>query len=298
MEASVSDDVIDVLRKRFGPLEHIGAGAWSTAFRFHQNGNPMVVRVGRHVEDFDVDAEMSAFSSRELPIPIVAEVASLESPHEHLSICVSSFAKGIPIEAVPRGEWAALVPAVADLFDALRAVSPPSATNVRSWPDVLLAESDNESGRMRGWRDLLAARPGQHEAYEKSRDRLRELSQRDAVVAIKPTLLHCDLVNRNVHVSDGRITGVFDWGCRRWGDHLFDFAWFVFWEPWMENLDVGLLRSELVDRWGAEPHPERLAACLLQIGADHLAYNAFAGDEQAGHDLEARITELGLLEEA
>ncbi len=295
MEAAVGDEVIAVLRDRFGPVAQIGAGAWSTAFRFDLDGAPMVVRVGEHVDDFEIDAEMSAFGRPDLPVPKVTEVSRLEPPHDHLHICISTFAPGTPLEYAAREHWAELVPKVADLLNALRAVSPPAGLTVPSWTDVLCAENDNERGRMAGWRDRLAERPAQHDMYERARAQLRSLCAEDAISSIVPTLLHCDLINRNVHVEGGRITGVFDWGCRRWGDHLFDFAWFVFWDPWMETLDVGLLKAELVKRWGEEPHGDRLRACLLQIGADHLAYNAFAGDHEGGQEVMHRIDELGLL---
>ena len=96
-------------------------------------------------------------------------------------------------------------------------------------------------------------------------------------------LIHGDLINRNVLVNESSITGVFDWGCACYGDHLYDLAWFEFWAPWFPSLDIDLLRSELARRWravGYVPHQkdERLMACYLHIGLDHLAYNAHLGD--------------------
>ena len=90
-------------------------------------------------------------------------------------------------------------------------------------------------------------------------------------------------MNRNVLVEDGRLTGVFDWGCSIYGDHLYDLALFEFWSPWYPDLDIGLLRSTLEQRWheaGYVPPNlvNRLTACYLHIGLDHLAYNAYLGD--------------------
>jgi hygromycin-B 4-O-kinase len=96
-------------------------------------------------------------------------------------------------------------------------------------------------------------------------------------------LIHGDLVNRNVLVDQDRISAVFDWGCSRYGDHLYDLAWFEFWAPWFPSLDIDLLGLELERRWralGYVPHQrdERLLACYLHIGLEHLAYNAYLGD--------------------
>jgi hypothetical protein len=251
-----------------------------------------VVRVGEHVSDFEVDAEMSEYSSSALPIPIVSELDRLEPPHDQLFICVSTFAPGRPLEEVSPDQWAGLVPAVADLLEAMRSVKGPPSL---AWPQTLLAAPIDEDGRLQGWQSELARRPLQQAGYEQAMDRLGELSALPHVADVEATLLHCDLVNRNVHIDDGVITGVFDWGCRRWGDHLYDLAWFDFWSPWIPNLDVELLRSELIGRWGEAPDPDRYAACLLHIGADHLVYNAVIGDPEAGRAVLDRLTALQLL---
>lgn len=296
MEATVGADVVEVLRQRFGDVEHIGAGAWSTAFRCVIDGEPMVVRVGKHVDDFRLDEEMSAYSSADLPIPVVSHVERLAAPHDDFFLCVSTFAPGEPLEHVAADEWADLVPSVVALLGALRSVHRPVAAVVQPWSELLREVPPNDRGRLAGWRDQLEGQPDQFDTYQRVMRRLNDLSEAPSVRSVSPTLLHCDLINRNVHVQDNRITGVFDWGCRRWGDHLFDFAWFQFWDPWMTTLDVELLQAELVAEWGAPPDEDRMAVCLLYIGAEHLIYNAFIGDTAAGVDLTRRISELGLIE--
>jgi hygromycin-B 4-O-kinase len=86
-----------------------------------------------------------------------------------------------------------------------------------------------------------------------------------------------------VLVEGGAISGVFDWGCAAYGDHLYDLAWCMFWAPWHPNLDIPLLREMLERRWREVsywPHnlTARLSVCSLHIGLDHLAYNAFRED--------------------
>ena len=65
------------------------------------------------------------------------------------------------------------------------------------------------------------------DAFERGLDKLKSFDLTD----VPRSLLHCDLMNRNVLVDEGRINAVFDWGCGRLGDHLYDLAWFEFWGP-------------------------------------------------------------------
>lgn len=286
--------VIEALDERFGPVTCIGAGAWSTAFGFTRNGRDLVVRVGEYVSDFLVDAEMSAYASPSLPIPQVIDVDRLDPPHDRFHLCVSTFAPGRPLEMVAEDEWSVLVPAVADLFEALRAVGPPSESAVLPWSAVLLGR-DESDGRLAGWKGKLSAHIEAHAAYQESMAHLTQLCELASVSEVTQTLLHCDMINRNVHVQQGRITGVFDWGCRRWGDHLYDLAWMEFWAPWHPNLDIGALRDELVTRWQIEPDVDRFSACLVHIGADHLIYNAVIDDTEGLGQVRARMIELDLI---
>lgn len=123
--------------------------------------------------------------------------------------------------------------------------------------------------------------------------RLRQLVDN----TVPRSLIHADLLNRNVLVEGSAISGVFDWGCAAYGDHLYDLAWFVFWAPWHPNLDIPLLREALERRWREVdywPHQlaARLSTCALHIGLDHLAYNAFRGDWAALEATAARMRTL------
>lgn len=118
--------------------------------------------------------------------------------------------------------------------------------------------------------------------------------------SVGPTLTHCDLINRNVHVDRDSISGIFDWGCMRWGDHLYDLAWFDFWSSWYPELDIGLLRSELGRRWSdggyaVANQAERERACLLHIGADHLIYNAVIDSPSGLDEVLARMEQFELI---
>lgn len=138
----------------------------------------------------------------------------------------------------------------------------------------------------------------------RSDEALRTPARLDALdlgdVDVDRTLTHGDLINRNVHVADRAVTGIFDWGCLRWGDHLYDLAWFDFWSPWHPKLDVGLLRAELDRRWDDAGHTidrraERERACLTHIGVDHLVYNSVIESWSGLDDVVHRMYDLDLI---
>ena len=150
-----------------------------------------------------------------------------------------------------------------------------------SWRQHLFATLvDTPDQRTHGWRTKLATVPVAEETFVWGYDLLQQV----ASDAVPRSLLHCDLVNRNVLVDKERISGIFDWGCSLYGDHLYELAWFDFWSPWYPALDMALLHRELERRWQAagyipEEKEARLTACYLHIGLDHLAYNSYTGDE-------------------
>lgn len=265
-------------------VEKIGEGAWSTAFGFREGGRDLVIRIGRHESDFRRDQAMSSLATPALPIPEVIEVGRVPGADASMRLhyCVSTRAFGVPLESCGTQEWPAVAELVADAMEAMRAWTPhkaavPSADRpVLPWQEQLLAiERDDLDPRGAGWPAKLATSPRGSEAFTVGLGRLQAIDLDEVPL----TLVHGDLINRNVHLEGESITGIFDWGCQRWGDHLFDLAWFDFWAPWHPNLDIDLLRAALGDRWSAADYKpkreaERINACLVYIGLEHLIYNA------------------------
>lgn len=286
-------------------LTLIGAGAWSRCFGYRVGDAEYAIRFGAHVEDFRKDQRAAAYASAALPIPKILEIGAALGGY----YAIAPRAYGAPLESVDAETWRAVVPSLAAALETLRTVDIAATTGfgdwdahgqatATSWPEHLLAVAeDTPALRIHGWRRKLeAGSPEGSAAFAWGYARL----QRVASAAIPRSLLHCDLMNRNVLVDAGRITAVIDWGCARYGDHLYDLAWFEFWAPWHPNLDVALLRAELTRRWrqvGYTPDgmAERLAACYLHIGLDHLAYNAHLGNWET---LAATAARMKMLVEA
>ena len=149
---------------------------------------------------------------------------------------------------------------------------------------------------MYGWSAKLKQSPRGDTTFRRYQAHLNEILA-DPTFAVPRSLVHGDLINRNVHVADGKVTGLFDWGCSMYGDALYELAWFQFWAPWHPNIDVTLLEAELERRWDAasavmSDRQRRLTACYLYIGLGHLAYNAHLEDWGEVAAVEERLDTL------
>ena len=268
-------------------IKLIGEGAWSRCFGFWQGDNELVIRFGKYIEDFEKDKWAYRYATPNMPIPEVIDIGSYGDKY----YAISTRVHGIPLENVSAAQWRAVVPSLVAAMDEMR-TSDISSTGVGRWArdgnatmarwseHLLAVDVDTPDRRTSGWRKRLAAfSPQGDSTFMRGYDLLNAV----ASDSVPRCLLHCDLINRNVLVDNTRISGIFDWGCSLYGDHLYELAWFEFWAPWSPQLDVQYLRSKLEELWREvgyipENKEARLMACYLHIGLDHLVYNAYLGD--------------------
>ncbi len=289
------------LTREVADVALIGEGAWSRCFGFQLGAEALVIRFGSHVDDFQKDQYASRFAALDLPIPQVIEIG--EAFGGYYAISTRSY--GVPLESLDTSEWTAIIPAVVAALEAMRMADLSATSGVggwdmagqaaaTSWASHLLAVAkEDPASRTYGWRARLRAFPAADATFSWGLDLLNQVVDD----AVPRSLLHCDLINRNVLVSDARVTGIFDWGCSRFGDHLYDLAWFEFWAPWYPALDIQALRVALEQSWheaGYVPQNQaaRLLSCYLHIGLDHLGYNAYLGDASALAETAERMRTL------
>ena len=277
----------DTLKLAATEVELIGEGAWSRCFGFRQAGEALAIRFGHFVDDFQKDQFAYRYAAPALPIPQVHAIGQAFGGY----YAISTRVYGIPLERVDAGQWHALVPAVVGALETLRLADIANTVGFGGWDAqgqagdgswssrLLTVGNDDLTLRIHGWRHKLATVPAGEAAFVWGFDLLQQVVTDD----VPRSLVHCDLVNRNVLVEGTNLTGIFDWGCSIYGDHLYELAWFEFWAPWYPQLDIAYLRTALEQQWQAIGYTptnqaNRLAACYLHIGLDHLAYNAHLGD--------------------
>lgn len=284
-------------------VEWVGAGAWSSCFAFEVDGEPRVVRFGRYLDDFEKDARAAGFATKALPVPAVFEVGRAFDGY----FAISSRARGEMLESLDEEGWMRVLPSLFSALDVMRSIDSSSTHGYgpwdakgdgpyRTWPEFLAAVvADGPERRTHGWtKRLLESREGKS-AFDAGLSCMTRLV--DALPAPGRSVVHADLINRNVLVEGGRITAVLDWGCSFYGDFLYDVAWLAFWAPW----HPGLSKIDIVEcarrHYAAIGLPvpgfeARLRCCMLHIGLDHLAYNAHLGDRAALADVVRRMFPL------
>ena len=268
-------------------VEAVGQGAWSRCYGFSWDTEELVIRFGYHVADFQKDERAFVYAGPALPIPEVLDIGRAFDGY----YAISRRVHGVPLESLNGDEWLAVVPSVVGVLEAMRTADLSATRGVGGWGSdgvapcadwsqhLLAVANDTPDRRTYGWRERLSTNREGEATFTWGYDLLKAVVDE----SVSRSLVHADLISRNVLVAQDGISGVFDWGCSIYGDHLYDLAWFEFWAPWYSELDMGYLRSELESRWrrvGYAPvnRAARLAACYLHIGLDHLAYNAYLGD--------------------
>lgn len=272
-------------------LQPLAGGFWSTAFAYRVENRELVLRLGAVLEGFEMDRRAMAFARPDLPVPEVLDIG--EALGQTYAISVRHH--GRFLETVRADEAVIAGPAIEQTLAALRAVpaepdapaawypsdGPTEGSTWRRWlTDGLV---DDPARRVSGWRKTLAADRELDRLFQACEQRIGELL--DACPE-RRDLVHGDLLNRNVLIAEdaSRITAVFSWKCSVRGDFLFDVAWCTFWALWHPGIAA-------VDLWNRTVNSPTLSdraladAALrhycyeLQIGASHLGWNAWTGNE-------------------
>ncbi|HUQ39076.1 MAG TPA: aminoglycoside phosphotransferase family protein [Acidimicrobiales bacterium] len=306
-QAPAIDDVRSFLLahhdEAISELEPLAGGFWSSAYGYTVGGRELVLRVGDVPEWFEMDrAAALAFAGPDLPIPEVVDVGAGLGR----SYAISVRHHGRFLEAVGADESDRVGPAVVRLLEALRAVPhepgasvswfPPGAadTGWRAWLAAGLSEQPGHP--VSGWRSKLAAEPGLDHLFVAAETRVAELA---VDCPERRDLVHNDLLHANVLVAAdaSRVTGLFSWKCSVRGDFLYDLALCTFWAPWFPGFAaVDIWTRVMASASAADADFADAAArhhCYeLQIGAHHLGWGVWVGDQLALDKVAARLTEI------
>ena len=296
--------VIHTLRAEIGEgvdaVAYQCAGTWSKCFTFRLHGVELVARFGPHVVDFAKDRRAAGFAAHGVPVPGFAALFETEDGW----CAITERVWGAEIENVNRRGWELIERPLLDAIAAMWTIDLSTATGfghwdaagnapMLTWSSVLLAVAeDRPEARIHGWRHKIGQSPVGLETLRTALAELRPIA--GACPHDERSVVHADLLHGNALVVEDRINGIFDWGASMYGDPVFEPAWVSFWAPWHPGIDG----PGFVDRWRVRAmsaerdlsaFDERLRACHLSIGVEHLAYNAYRGRWDVLERVAARI---------
>lgn len=261
-------------------------GEWSRVYAFRHGGRDLVVRFNADRHSFDIDRMALRFASPQLPIPELVEAGTLDDGF----YAISERVFGEFLEELTPEAMVASAPSVLAVLDAMRTAdvgasaglgpwNPDGDGHYASWQEYLVRNLENEvPGRSRAdWSATLEATDVANRAFEAGMEAL------EGLVAHCPdqrSVVHSDLLNRNVFAAGGCITGIIDWQCAMYGDFLYDLAWLTFWAPWHKGVEAADFRARTLAHYrhlGVEvlAFAERMRCYEIHIGLRHLIYQAW-----------------------
>ena len=292
-------DTTRFLQEKFGSqiseLTLLSGGEWSQAYSFIHQDRKYVLRWCNSSETFEKDAFASSFNSEAMLIPKII----YEGMKYDKYFAISEFAQGKFIETLIPIELEKTLPSLFNLFDALRNADLSKSTRYggwdksgigghKSWKEYLLdVKNDHNDALTHGWYTSLANSTLGTNIFDQLYSRL--LSLVDQCPEVRE-LIHADLLNYNLLVSDNKISAVIDWQCSLFGDSLYDIAWFTFYAPWYPQLEAVQLCQKAIAHFESIATntlnlKTRLLCYHLHIGLGSIAYNTFKKDWKAAQEV-------------
>lgn len=266
----------------------LSGGEWSQSFAYKHAGRTLVIRFGRHEEDYLKDKLACKFASAKLPIPNVLEVGQTHGGY----YAISEHADGTMIDNLNHEDMKQTIPSLLATMDGIREADISHTTGYGevdvngngkydSWYDYLMAvNNDTPDRRTYGWKAGLANSPVGFKPFEIGFEALQELARDLPKVR---SLIHDDLLHFNVLVNNHQITAVIDWANAIYGDFLYEISMFTFWgelhEP-VKGIDWEAEAKSHYKSIGLDiPEFERrLRVCMLSKGLDSMAYYGYTKD--------------------
>ena len=277
-------------------LTLLSGGDWSQAYSFVHHHKKYVLRWCHSSETFEKDAVASLLSCEAMPVPKVIDSGIKFDTY----FAITEFAQGKFIDKLNAAEVQTMLPALFNLFDALRTANLSNTTgyggwdknsigNQKSWKEYLLGvkADDDEERFTSGWYANLAKSTVGTKIFDQLYSQFEPLVEKCPEVR---ELIHSDLLNYNLLVLDAKISGVIDWQCSLYGDSLYDVAWFIFYEPWYPEFATVQLGEKLMAHFESVSANNanlkaRLLCYQLHIGLGSIIYNTSKKDWNAAQEV-------------
>ena len=287
----VADWLTGLYNVEIRDLKSLSGGFWSSAYAYRVGTQDLVLRLSDMVEGFAIDAAAMRFNSPNLPVPNVVDRGEALG----FNYAISERHYGRFLETTAAEEGVAVGNVLEKILAALRAV-PTSKDDPVVWYDregskdttwhswLTAGLIDNPDAHVSGWRAKLAEIPAIDKLFTRCESRIHELL---AICPERRDLVHSDLLHQNVLVAEdvSQVTAVFSWKCSALGDFLYDVAWCTFWGDWHPGIAAAdiwhrTLQADDLTEADLVNASLRHHCYELQIGASHLGWSAWTGNEK------------------
>lgn len=279
-----ADEAREILRERGHDASEVvplSGGMWSATFAFREGAREYVVRFHDRRDDLEKDRFAWRWASDRLRVPHMVEISDFGTG----GLGISERVHGREIDGLDAAGMRTILPALLTALDATR------DADLRGTRGFGLWHGDGNAPYA-SWHEALRAGMPERRArlartsigtgeFDLGLGRLEELL---GACGNERQLVHNDLLYHNVFADDAGVV-LLDWGASIYGDFLYDAALLTFWWPhpyyakWA-SIDI---RSE-IERHHASlgleipRFAERLRACELSIGLEHIVSQAEQGD--------------------
>lgn len=219
-------------------IEHIADGWWSQAFKFEHGKKAFVIRISKHLMDFQKDIfAYRNFNSPEIPVPEIMETGHFS---EQLYYCISAFYPGTPSDQTDLDAYPALG---SEILKPLEQIHRLDTSAFKGWGFT----NEQGNGLFESWEAYLSAIHNYKypvcwkelakntwldaELFKKL---IRQMEDLYPYLPKEKQVLHGDYGFDNILINKNyQVTMVLDWAEMLLGDALYDLIHMN--EPWIKD---------------------------------------------------------------
>lgn len=257
----------DELHIDFDNLEEIADGQISRTYSLDIGGRPHVVQFTEHnMSQGCLNERFLGERLRQVEIPVRRVLHEGDFAGLHFTVAAKVHGRGL--SQLPLDEFMAVLPSVMDILLRIASIDTSGTTgygwldsngNGRfdSWRAHLCQVGDEEPGYFYDrWHKLFDSTFLDRKVFDHYYTKMKDLID---LIPSRRELVHGGLCGGNVLVDDGQVAVVLDWQDARYGDHVFDLAYMLYWldksaqeacmNAYKESLKkLGLSEARLKDR--------------------------------------------------
>ena len=294
----------DELQIDFDNLKEISDGQIARTYSLDVGGKPHVLQfTEQNMSQGCFNERFLGKRFRQIKIPV--RKVLYEGDLAGLHFTIAAKVPGTGLNQLPPDKFMAVLPAVMDILLRIASVDISDTAGYgwfdrngngrfASWREHLCQIRDQEPGQFYGqWHELFDSTFLDRKVFDHYYTKMETLIDR---VPSRRELVHGGFGWGNILVNDGRIVCVLDWQDARYGDHVYDLTYMLYWlDESMQAACVNAYKEALKKLGRSEDRLEDRMKCYqYYIGVDVLRFTAKTKNEGF---YRAVLDKLALLDE-